>query len=140
MRRSSSIEISFSQVLRGFTTTDNAGLGALVDLATGDRARGILHIGLAAAELAKAAARARDANRHLDRVALGLLELLGHRLGDRKHRARTVDPHGLGLGHRRAAEARCDYRKSAQHGAANVLNLHETSGNVLSRPQLQPAR
>jgi 1-acyl-sn-glycerol-3-phosphate acyltransferase len=48
-------------------------------------------VGLAAAELLEAAARAGDADGDLDGVLLGLLEFLGDRFGDRVDGAGTVD-------------------------------------------------
>ncbi len=62
-----------------------------------DRTRGIRHVRLAPAELLEAAARTRHADSHADLAALGNLELLGKRLGDREHGARAVDlDRGLG--------------------------------------------
>ena len=83
-------------VFFGLTTTVSAskatgssmysmpGLRALLHLGLEDRPRGVRDVGLAAAELLEAAAGAGDADGDLDRVLLGLLELLGHRFGDRK--------------------------------------------------------
>ena len=60
-----------------------------------DRPRRVADVGLAAAELLEAAAGAGDADRD-PHAWVGLLELLGHGLADREHRARAVE-----LDHRR---------------------------------------
>jgi hypothetical protein len=63
-----------------------------------DRARAIREVGLAPAELLKAAAGPGDADRHADLTFIGFLKLLGDGLHDRKHGARTIDRNRLGLG------------------------------------------
>ena len=93
-----------SNVFFGLTTTVSASKAtgssivldaqlrlAVVHFSLQDRARGVGDVGLAAAELLEAAAGAGDADGDLDRVLLGLLEVLGHGLGDREHGGRAVD-------------------------------------------------
>ena len=64
---------------------------ARVDLGWSDGPGGVADVGLAAAEFLKAAAGSRDADRRGSHVRMGFAELLGDRLGNRKHRAGPVD-------------------------------------------------
>src|SRR5688572_2799202 len=69
----------------------DAGFLAGFDLGGTNRTRGIADVGLAAAELLKAAARAGDAHGGSARVRVFLAELFGDRFRDREDRARAVD-------------------------------------------------
>jgi hypothetical protein len=73
----------------------DAVLSAQLHLAGFDRSRGVRDVGLAQAEFLEAAPGARDADRHAP-LGMGLLELLGHGLGDREHRTGAVNPDDRG--------------------------------------------
>ena len=106
---------------RQFDVLD-AGRLALVHFLLQDRPRSVGDVGLAAAELLEAAARAGNADRDLDRVLLRLLEFLGDRLGDRVDGARAIDLDDL------LRDGRGSCNKGARRRCGDGQRLQEISG------------
>ena len=86
---------------RQLEVLDAGGL-AVFHFRLGDRARGVGDVGLVAAELLEAAARAGDADGDFQAL-VGLLEFFGDRFGDRVDGAGTVDLDDLGCGRQRGS-------------------------------------
>src|SRR5690606_13549746 len=110
------------------------GLAARLHLPGEDRARSVGNVGLAAAELLEAAARAGDPDRHADLPALFLLEVLGDRFAHRVDRARAVELYHLLRQHRggqgaRQAENRETAEKPRYHLASSLCG-HWAAGRL----------
>ena len=101
---------------------DPGGL-AVFHFLLGDRARGVGNIRFATAELLEAAAGTGNADRHADRILLRLLEIFGHRFGDRINGRGTIN-----LDHRlRVAQTGNRQGGNAQRRSkCEICNFHRT--------------